>query len=391
MIPLAVAGLVLYGFLYPLLLACFFWVKWDCIVEDQVLLAAHTGDTRRTNPRAYDLRKCFGPLYSYYRPGMHCAALLTLARRALVCICALMLNKSPILMASSMVFVVFAVLICSAVWQPLMTPTVGYAKALARFSATLRAGHAPNAAAMKARLTSVLERSSSPYLRAALAGTLPDTDMLSVASPVWAPVVDWNLLEIELQAQVVCTGLLAVMYNAAKGSVYEANASDVISGMFFCLLLAASLHTCCTVGYDAALQLCKAVQDLVRSDGDDQAMEVTSALREGELLHPYVAGKTFIASLSAAELVRFTCLRCCRTRAQARAVLLDTKPACVDALGLSNGNLASEAAAWNLNPIDARSAGKLSADPEPVVAEGDQGRQDFAKRAVRVAAIARES
>lgn len=61
--PFAIMYLFLYTIGYPIVV-CYIVVHYKLmIMEDQVLVAKETGDTRLTNPHCYDFRKMYQKLY----------------------------------------------------------------------------------------------------------------------------------------------------------------------------------------------------------------------------------------------------------------------------------------------------------------------------------------
>ena len=63
LMPFAVMYLFLYTIGYPIVV-CYIVVHYKLmIMEDQVLVAKETGDTRLTNPHCYDFRKMYQKLY----------------------------------------------------------------------------------------------------------------------------------------------------------------------------------------------------------------------------------------------------------------------------------------------------------------------------------------
>lgn len=352
MTPWAIAGLVLYGAMYPLLLLCFFWVNHDLIVEDQLLLAAGTGSDRRTNPRAHSLRLYTAPLYEDFRPGYHYAALISLARKALVCICALMLNKSPVLVSAGIVLVLVVALTYQATMHPLMTPGYGYAAALAQFGGRLQVGHDERAKKMQRYLTEIASRTRAPALVELAAGQALCTDVAGAAKPLWASVIDWNLLESQLQLQVVVVGLLSVMYNAAQESVYAERAGVTVTGIFFTILFMAVCHIGMTVGYDFLLQLSTTLRSLLGLKAEARpAHEFPWAHARGvhEVEHRWGGMQGLIqAGIKTWHVACLFFCRCCMTRERARSIVFGSKAAPGDEAAYPAEALSE----WTANPLE---------------------------------------
>ena len=69
LVPLAIMCLVVYTFGFPAIVAWIILKHKDLIKEDQYLRAHNIGDTRTTNPNAYDVRKRYHKIYYHFKPG----------------------------------------------------------------------------------------------------------------------------------------------------------------------------------------------------------------------------------------------------------------------------------------------------------------------------------
>ena len=67
--PWAMLSLVIYGIGYPCYVSFIIYKNFNLIKEDQLLRAMNTGDSRATNPLAYDVRKKYHKLYYHFKPG----------------------------------------------------------------------------------------------------------------------------------------------------------------------------------------------------------------------------------------------------------------------------------------------------------------------------------
>lgn len=81
MLPYALGCLVLYGIGYPLYVTYVIMENKELIKEDQLLRAMNTGDTRASNPMAYDIRKKYHKLYYHFKPGKVYWMILVLIRK----------------------------------------------------------------------------------------------------------------------------------------------------------------------------------------------------------------------------------------------------------------------------------------------------------------------
>lgn len=389
LIPVSLAGLLLFGAGYPLTIAWLLRKHNEQIVEDQLLLAAGIGDTPASNPRAYLLRQYLAAVYQDFKPGHHYAALLHLCRRALVCICALMLNKSPVLLSNAIVFVMVCSCVVHMSTRPLMTPVTGSAAVLAAFAAQARVGKDRQNARLVSHLQDICKRTQSRPLQELLSGAVVCSDMQAATSSWWSPIVDWNVLEAELQLQIILVGLLSSMYNAALGSVYASTAAPAISFLFFTLLLLAAAHIGITVGYDTARQLYRVLQRLLfEAERDEQpaasgkgAVSVADAPVEEERSGRFpLEVEDVVVPLPWHSMLAVCCCRCWYTRERVRALV--TSRQAENAASIHQ--VAAPVSEWTANPLDiggAQQQGARQAHGTTDAAPATAGRRSMVKYA----------
>lgn len=381
MLPWAQAGLVIYGALYPLLLAVFLFRYSNLITEDQILLAAGTGEDARSNPRAYALRQYFNPLYVDYKPGKHWFALVKHARAALVCICALMLNKSPVLVAASVVFSLFMALSLHNAVLPLMTPQSGYMHALNELSVALREdspGANPSSKGQpgltssmtaaqgewctywRGRVQELAKLTHVQALRDVAEGRSCDVYGAATyaATPSHAFVLDWNFLEAQLKGHVILTGQLSIMYNAGTESVYAARSVPAVSAAFFILQIVMFCHIAVTVGWDVLFQVRKAVREWLAmgSEGGDEQEDMAAVKMELDRLDLYDAAASRTERCqSACLLFCLCCFRGCVNRRRARAIVLSRARGSSSHMpqrGVPDASTPVPVPEWTKNPLD---------------------------------------
>lgn len=345
MIPWAAAGLGLYGLLFPVCLASFYHRFSDLIIEDQLLRAAGTGDTRRSNPRAFDLRLYTSATYDAYRPGYHSAGLYVFFRKLMVCIFTLMFNKSPILPAAGVVLVFIVSMAVTASLRPLMTPETGHRAALAQFAARLEVRKRESDRMQYNQLCEIAHRTRVPVLMDLAKGKVACSDVDQAAQRWYAPYVEWNNLEFELQLQTVLVGQLSIMYNASQGTVYAGSAGAAITAAFFCLQILAMGHIGATVGYDLLLQLRRALGELLGPAGSEVADFDAPAAATGSGDDAPRVSPLSIRDVGVGHLAFLCCCPCLFTRARARAVLLQSQES-------ADGLPEDIVSAWTSNPID---------------------------------------
>jgi len=121
LLPLAVVTLGLYTIAYPGLVA---WILFKFRVEireDQYLRAKSVGDTRLTNPRAYDVRKRFHKLYYQFKPEHWYWTVAILVRKFLIAFTSLMFRKSPEFQLAMALLVIFVSYVLQVRNRPYMS------------------------------------------------------------------------------------------------------------------------------------------------------------------------------------------------------------------------------------------------------------------------------
>lgn len=121
LLPFAVLFVLLYGVGYPLLLAWLLWRHRMTIREDQVLRARGTGDTRLTNPDAYNLRKRLHKTYYHFKPTYHWWTLAILGRKFLIAFAALMFRKNVSFQLAVVLLVLFVSYTPQVKYRPYMS------------------------------------------------------------------------------------------------------------------------------------------------------------------------------------------------------------------------------------------------------------------------------
>jgi hypothetical protein len=123
LLPFAFIAFALYVVGYPALLG---WVLWRYkfqIQQDQLLRAFETGQTRLTNPYAYEIRKMYHRAYFHFRPDRFYWITAILARKFGVAITALMFTKNPAFQLSMALLILFLAFSAHLKFLPYMAPS----------------------------------------------------------------------------------------------------------------------------------------------------------------------------------------------------------------------------------------------------------------------------
>ena len=107
LLPLAVIALLVYSMGYPTVVFWLLYRNRELIMEDQLLRAKGTGDTRLENRHAYLVRKRYHKLYYHFRPDKWYWIMCVLARKFGIAFTALMFNKNPAFQLSMALLVMF--------------------------------------------------------------------------------------------------------------------------------------------------------------------------------------------------------------------------------------------------------------------------------------------
>jgi len=91
------------------------------IQEDQLLRAMNLGDTRATNPIAYDVRKKYHKLYYHFKPGKTYWMLIVLCRKFWIAAAALLFRSNPTFQMSFILLVLFICYVLQVQHRPFMS------------------------------------------------------------------------------------------------------------------------------------------------------------------------------------------------------------------------------------------------------------------------------
>ncbi len=123
LLPMAVVALVVYVVGYPSLLATLLWKSRVAIMEDQLLRAKGLGNSRSTNPNAYDVRKRLHKMYYQFRPATFYWSLVVILRKFFIAFTSLMFNKQPAFQLAVVLLVLFIAYALQVRFTPFMSPS----------------------------------------------------------------------------------------------------------------------------------------------------------------------------------------------------------------------------------------------------------------------------
>jgi len=126
LVPAAIAFLLVYTLGFPLFCLIIIYFNKDRVVQDQYLRAHGIGDTRESNPEAYDLRKRYHLLYMYYTPNNVFWILVILARKFGVAFSALIFRGNPTFQLSIILLVLFSAFVLHVKFKPFLSDNQRY-------------------------------------------------------------------------------------------------------------------------------------------------------------------------------------------------------------------------------------------------------------------------
>jgi len=95
--------------------------KRRLVMEDQLLRAKETGDTRLSNPHAYDLRKRYHKVYYHFKPDYWFWILVILGRKFLIAVTSLLFVRNPAFQLSVALLVMFVSYALQVRFSPYMS------------------------------------------------------------------------------------------------------------------------------------------------------------------------------------------------------------------------------------------------------------------------------
>ena len=119
--PPAIIFLIVYSAGFPFLLGLILYKNRLLVKEDQYLRAAGIGDSRPTNPNAYDIRKRYHKIYYHFKPEHYYWILAIINRKFWVAFSALMFRGNPAFQLSIVLLVLFVSFVSQVLNRPYMS------------------------------------------------------------------------------------------------------------------------------------------------------------------------------------------------------------------------------------------------------------------------------
>lgn len=120
LIPWAVLTMVLYTFMYPAFVAYTLYKNRALVEEDQLLRAMDLGDTKLTNPRAWQFRKIYHRMYYLFKPNRVYWLLVILVRKAFVAVSSLMFMSNTTFQLAMVLLGLFVAYVLQVMYSPWM-------------------------------------------------------------------------------------------------------------------------------------------------------------------------------------------------------------------------------------------------------------------------------
>jgi hypothetical protein len=121
LLPFAVIFFMVYALGYPAFAAYTILRNKERIMQDQILRAKNSGNTRATNPHNYDFRKRYGKLYYQFKPWHYYWILMILFRKFSIAVCGLMFRRTPVFLLSFTLLILFTSYSAHVRHQPYMS------------------------------------------------------------------------------------------------------------------------------------------------------------------------------------------------------------------------------------------------------------------------------
>jgi len=253
--PIATLGLMIYTFGYPAYVGYILYKNRELAMQDQLLRAKGVGNDRLTNPNALEFRKTWGRTYYQFKPEWGLWTLSVIFRKFCIAFSAIMFNRSVNFQMAACLLIMFLAYAAQVQVRPYMSPGE-YHVILELHEASALKGDA-----LHGRLRASIQGIDSKGKKKGVArkffrsdNTL-DTSALILAARDY--VFNFNTVEATMIFCVVIVCLMALMYNANRGSNYYPQAAEsitivtlitIIFGIFYfvCALLAevASIDAC---------------------------------------------------------------------------------------------------------------------------------------------------
>jgi hypothetical protein len=117
----AIACLVLYSFGFPAFVLSRIIIYRNEILEDQYLRSNGIGESRLTNPHAYNIRKRYSKMYFHYKPELTHWILIVINRKFWIAFAALMFRGNVAFQLAVVLMVLFASYVLQVTHRPFMS------------------------------------------------------------------------------------------------------------------------------------------------------------------------------------------------------------------------------------------------------------------------------
>ena len=227
LLPYAVAGLIVYSFGYPAFVAFVLHKNKEHIMLDQLLKAKGTGDSKLTNPVAFDLRMTYGRSYFQFKPDFCFWVLAIILRKFFIAITAVVFGKNSSFQMAACLLIMFLAYSAQVAARPYMNA--------AEYDAVLRQ-HAESAftnathARIRTQIASIETRGRKKVRRNLLnfEGKVDRTAALGLLTS-W--LFNYNTIEQIMLFAAVIVCLMGIMYQANTSSSFYPGALDGVTAV----------------------------------------------------------------------------------------------------------------------------------------------------------------
>jgi hypothetical protein len=251
LLPLASIALIVYSLGFPTTLAYALYKNREEIMLDQLLRAKNSGDTRLTNPTAYDIRKAYSRIYYMFKPNYFWWSMTVLARKFLIATTAVMFSSDVAFQMAACLLILFLAYVLQTRFNPFMSYN-DYELVI------LQNETAAKWSPINARLHATIKHIEFKGRKRARSNNIIVKDGQINKQAVFRATADWifnyNTVEAVMLFCGIIVSLLGLMYESQSAQT-SPSARDAIAGLVIFIIASSIIYLASVFGIEVYISI----------------------------------------------------------------------------------------------------------------------------------------
>jgi hypothetical protein len=251
LIPLAIISLIVYTLGFPIFLANRLYIHRENIMLDQLLRAKNSGNSRFTNPTAYDVRKSYSRLYYQFKPDFFWWSIIIISRKFFIAITAVMFSSNVAFQMASCLLILFISYVLQTKFNPFMSYT--------DYEQVLKDNENAGAwSTLHSKLNIIIRSIEMQGRRKFYKNTIItkngsiNRSALLLAAGAW--MFNYNTVEAIMLFCGVIVSLLGLMYQS-QSELYDKSSRDAISGLVIFVISSSIIYLAAVFGVEIYISI----------------------------------------------------------------------------------------------------------------------------------------